>query len=124
MVVIVAIIVPHSSIPYCKAGLRVSGSGALDLWVVVKIRGPFLGTLNIRGRIILGTQTGTIIFDNHPCRDLGDLGCRFGPEDSQGKERSLRLDALALFTQSPRPLRRGTQQSRRCRLLATGTFGP
>ena len=28
--------------------------------------GPFLGTLNIRGRIIIGTQKGTIIFDNQP----------------------------------------------------------
>ena len=31
------------------------------IWVVVKIRVPFLGTLNIRCRIILGTQKGTII---------------------------------------------------------------
>ena len=28
--------------------------------------GPFLGTLNIRGRIIIGTQKRTIIFHNHP----------------------------------------------------------
>ena len=28
--------------------------------------GPFLGTLNNRGRIIIGIQKGTIIFDNHP----------------------------------------------------------
>ena len=28
--------------------------------------GPFLGTLNIRCRIRIGTQKGTIIFDNHP----------------------------------------------------------
>ena len=27
---------------------------------------PFLGTLNIRCRIIIRTQKGTIIFDNHP----------------------------------------------------------
>ena len=31
------------------------------IWVVVKIMVPFLGTLNIRGRIIVGTQKGTII---------------------------------------------------------------
>ena len=31
------------------------------IWVVVKKRGPFLGTLNNRYRIILGTQNGTII---------------------------------------------------------------
>ena len=29
--------------------------------MVVKIMVPFLGTLNIRGRIIIGTQKGTII---------------------------------------------------------------
>ena len=28
--------------------------------------GLFLGTLNIRGRIIIGTQKGTHNFDNHP----------------------------------------------------------
>ena len=28
--------------------------------------GPFVGTLNIRGRIIIGIQKGTINFDNHP----------------------------------------------------------
>ena len=48
--------------------------------------GPFLGALNIRCRIIIGTQKGTIIltyFDNHPdgCRAsrmvLG-LGCHGG----------------------------------------------
>ena len=33
---------------------------------------PFWGTLNIRGRIIIGTQKGTIIFDNHPFRVEGD----------------------------------------------------
>ena len=37
------------------------------IWVVVKIMTPFLGTLNIRCRIIIGNQKGTIInFDNHP----------------------------------------------------------
>ena len=34
--------------------------------IVVKVRGYFLGTLNIRCRIILGIQSGTIIVDNHP----------------------------------------------------------
>ena len=29
--------------------------------------GPFLGTLLIKCRIILGIQKGTIIFDNHEC---------------------------------------------------------
>ena len=28
------------------------------IWVVVKIMVPFSGTLNIRGRIIIGTQKG------------------------------------------------------------------
>ena len=28
--------------------------------------GPFLGTLNIRGRMLIGTQKGTIILTNHP----------------------------------------------------------
>ena len=31
------------------------------IWVVVKIMAPFLGTLNNRCRIIIGTQKGTII---------------------------------------------------------------
>ena len=31
------------------------------IWVVVKIMGPFWGALNIRGRIIIGLQKGTII---------------------------------------------------------------
>ena len=31
------------------------------MWVVVKNYGPFLGTLNNRCRIIIGTQKGTII---------------------------------------------------------------
>ena len=38
-----------------------------DMWVVVKIKVPFLGTLNNRCRIIIRDQKGTIIFDNHPC---------------------------------------------------------
>ena len=28
---------------------------------------PFLGTLDMRCRIIMGIQKGTIIFHNHPC---------------------------------------------------------
>ena len=38
--------------------------------------GPFLGTLNnrCRCRIIIGTQEGAIIFDNH----LNDCQCYFG----------------------------------------------
>ena len=44
------------------------------MWVVVKIRVPFWGTLNARCRIIIGTQRGTNNFDNHPCmRVLGLL---------------------------------------------------
>ena len=31
------------------------------IWVVVKIKAPFWGTLNIRCRIIIGTQNGTLI---------------------------------------------------------------
>ena len=38
------------------------------IWVVVKIRALFWGTLNIRCRIIIGTQTGTKILTNtHIC---------------------------------------------------------
>ena len=38
------------------------------MWVVVKIRVPFLGTLNNRCRIIVGTQKGTIILTTtHVC---------------------------------------------------------
>ena len=40
------------------------------MWVVVKIMVPFLGTLNIRCRIIIGTPKRGHNFDNHPC------GCR------------------------------------------------
>ena len=43
----------------------VSGFAAVvfgfSTWVVVKIRVPFLGTLNNRCRIIIGSQKGTII---------------------------------------------------------------
>ena len=34
--------------------------------MVVKIMAPFLGTLNIRCIIKIGTQKGTINFDNYP----------------------------------------------------------
>ena len=33
----------------------------LDTWVLVKIRAPFWGALNIRCRIVFGTPKGTII---------------------------------------------------------------
>ena len=37
------------------------------IWVVVKIKVPFLGYLNNIGAVFfIGTQKGTIIFDNHP----------------------------------------------------------
>ena len=42
---------------------------------------PFLGTLNIRGRIIIGTQKGTIILTtNHIdfIRNVGERLCRSG----------------------------------------------
>ena len=45
------------------------------MWVVVKIRVPFLGALNIRCRTILGTQERCHNFDNHPC---GFSGLGFG----------------------------------------------
>ena len=36
--------------------------------------GPFLGTLNIRGRIIIGIQKGTIILiTTHMCMYVGDI---------------------------------------------------
>ena len=37
------------------------------MWVVIKIMVPFWGTLNIRGRIIIGTQKGTIILTTTHC---------------------------------------------------------
>ena len=37
------------------------GPKTYTIWVVVKIMIPFLGTLNIRCRIIIGIQKGTII---------------------------------------------------------------
>ena len=47
-------------------GCQVEGS-AKGMWVIsCQNYGPFLGTLNIRGRIIIGTQEGTIILPtNH-----------------------------------------------------------
>ena len=40
----------------------------MSIWVVVKIMVPFGGTLNIRCRIIIGTQNGTIILTTtHLC---------------------------------------------------------
>ena len=40
----------------------------LMIWVVVKIMVPFLGTLNIRCRIIIGTQKGTpFLTTTHMC---------------------------------------------------------
>ena len=38
---------------------------------VVKILPPFLGTLNIRGRIIIGDPKRNHNFDNHPYRAWG-----------------------------------------------------
>ena len=38
--------------------------------MVVKIMVPFWGTLNIRGRIIMGTPKRDHNFDNHPYRDV------------------------------------------------------
>ena len=46
---------------YRRAGGPRQPSHTLNKWVVVKIMVPFLGALNIRCRIIIGTQTGTII---------------------------------------------------------------
>ena len=46
------------------------------MWVVVKIMVPFLGALNVRCRIVIGTQKRDHNFDNHPCGYLqqgGDL---------------------------------------------------
>ena len=39
------------------------------IWVAVKIMAPFLGTLNIRCRIMIGIQIRDHNFDNHPYRD-------------------------------------------------------
>ena len=45
-----------------EVGVDFEGSESLGFkWVVVKIRGPVLGTLNNRCRIILRTQKGTLI---------------------------------------------------------------
>ena len=46
---------------------------------------PFLGTLNSRCRTIMGTQTGTIHFDNHPYDYwvLGPLGLVVKGNDNQ-----------------------------------------
>ena len=40
--------------------------------MVVKIMVPFWGTLNIRGRIIIGIQKGTIIFTTTHIIDTGE----------------------------------------------------
>ena len=38
----------------------------IHTWMVVRIRVPFLGTLNNRCRIIIGTPKGTILLTTHP----------------------------------------------------------
>ena len=43
--------------PVCSLGVTGAGSRS-SMWVVVKIRIPFRGALNIRCRIILGIQKG------------------------------------------------------------------
>ena len=45
-------------------------SGGFSMWVI----GPFLGTLNIRCRIIIGTPKRDHNFDNHPCGDITQVG--------------------------------------------------
>ena len=48
------------------------------IWLVVKIMVPFVGTLNIRGRILIGTQKGTIILiTTHIGLKVQVLRCRF-----------------------------------------------
>ena len=45
----------------CANSIMNSGIYCAFIWGDVKIMVPFLGTLNIRCRIIIGIQTGTII---------------------------------------------------------------
>ena len=52
------------------------GFRALRTWVVVQNYGPFLGTLNIRFRIIIRTQRGTIILTTTHPHGLGEVPVR------------------------------------------------
>ena len=48
------------------------------IWVVVKIMAPFLGTQDVRCRIIIGTQKGTIILTTtHIYVDIGVISGGF-----------------------------------------------
>ena len=55
-----------------------SGTIAHDIWVVVKIMVPFLGNLNIRCRIIIGTPKGAYgqLTTTHICYYLYHQQCR------------------------------------------------
>ena len=52
-----------------------AGVSDFGKWVVVKIRVPFLGTLNTRCRTILRTQKGTIILTTTQI-DVADIRTR------------------------------------------------
>ena len=57
---------------------------AFLIWVVVKNNGPFLGTLNIRCRSIIGTQKGTIILTTTHVASTSVSNPAAGPsEDSE-----------------------------------------
>ena len=63
--------------------------------------GPFLGTLNIRGRIIIGTQKGTIILTTtHLLWDagFGQAGFRIDLPPSGRKKKKPRS-----YSESPKP---------------------
>ena len=61
------------------SSIRVLGNQQLlhqpspHVWVVVKIMVPFLGTLNTRCHIIIGTQKGTIILTSTHMCDLAEM---------------------------------------------------
>ena len=75
--------------------------------LVVKIMVPFLGTLDIRGRIILGTQKGTIILTAalpeslREClkqRVVREITCR--PDDTPNKSLQKFLTAVNSFIEA------------------------
>ena len=69
-----------------KGGMKEGGVQEISpnmieyIWVVVKIMGPFLGTLNIRCRTIIGTQKGTGSFN--PPTFMSPCGPTKGPRSS------------------------------------------
>ena len=73
------------------------------MWVVVKIVVPFLGTLNIRCRIIIRTQKGTIILTTIHVLEPGSFFCSNRCYVFLGEQTSM---SVALRRTDPKPAER------------------